>query len=252
MSWAGKRQFLIISVVGAVVITAVALTAIAVFYKAPSCMDNTQNQGEEGIDCGGPCSTLCTASVTAPQVLFVRELSRLHGRTDVIAYIQNSNAAAAAKGVRFTITLYGPDNIIVAQKDGMADLPPKSTVPVFVPNFYSGEREVARAFLTFDTNSFSWYRYTDDRPVLSAKNIFLSAGDAPRLTSDIFNPSALNLFRVPVVATIFDANNNAIAASATVLEVIPAMNSAQAIFTWPEALSAPAAKEEIIPLAPLP
>ena len=26
---------------------------------APSCFDNKQNQGEEGIDCGGPCSKVC-------------------------------------------------------------------------------------------------------------------------------------------------------------------------------------------------
>jgi hypothetical protein len=183
----------------------------------------------------------------------VRQLSPVQGRTDVIAYIDNTNANAAMKGAKFTITLYGPDNIIVAEKTAMADLPPKSTVPVFIPGFYSGLQTVARAFLTFDTSSYNWYRYEDTRPVLATSNIILSGGDAtPRLTADVSNPTALSLFRVPVVATVFDAQNNAIAASATVLEEIPPMGTASAVFTWNAPFPATPAKEEVIPLVPLP
>lgn len=252
MSWATHRKFIIVSVIGAVVVAIIAVTLVATLYHAPSCMDNTQNQGEEGIDCGGPCSHLCTASVipvTSPR--FVRQLAPVSGRTDVIAYIDNPNANAAARGVRFTITLYGPDNIVVAKQDGTVDLPPKSTVPVFVPNFYSGFQTVARAFLTFDDSSFAWQRYTDTRPVLSTSNTVLSDGPQPRLTSDVYNPSALSLYRVPVVATVFDADNNAIAASATVLEEIPPMHSAPAVFTWNAPFPGTPAKEEVIPLSPL-
>jgi len=252
MSWAARRQFIIVSIIGAVVVGIIAVTLIATLYHAPSCMDNKQNQGEEGIDCGGPCSHLCTPSVAAPSVRFVRQLTPVQGRTDVIAYIDNVNASAAMKGAKFTITLYGPDNIVVAKKDGTVDLPPKSTVPVFVPDFYSGFQTVARAFITFDDSSFTWYRYSDMRPVLSTSNVALSGDAAPRLTADISNPTALSLFRIPVVATVFDANNNAIAASATVLEEIPPMGSAPAVFTWNAPFPAAPAREEVIPLVPLP
>ncbi len=252
MSWASKRQFIIVSIIVAVVVAVIAVTLIATFYEAPSCSDTKQNQGETGVDCGGPCSHLCTAEVAAPSVRFVRQIATVPGRTDVIAYIDNTNASAAMKGAKFTITLYGPDNIIVAKKDGTVDLPPKSTVPVFIPNFYSGNQTVARAFLTFDPNSFNWVTYTDTRPVLSTQNVTLSSDNPPRLTAQVYNPSALSLFRVPVIATVFDANNNAIAASATVLTEIPPMNTAAAIFTWNAPFAAAPAKEEVIPLAPLP
>lgn len=252
MSWAGRRQFIITAIIVGVLAAILAVTLIATFYQAPSCMDNKQNQGETGIDCGGPCAHLCTAEVPAPSVRFVRQLSPVQGRTDVIAYIDNTNANAAMKGAAFTITLYGPDNIIVAEKTGTVDLPPKSTVPVFIPGFYSGLQTVARAFLTFDTSSFNWYRYDDTRPTLTVSNIILSGDATPRLTADVSNPTALSLFRVPVVATVFDAQNNAIAASATVLQEIPPMGTAAAVFTWNAPFPATAAKEEVIPLVPLP
>lgn len=252
MSWASRRKFIIISIVGAVIVTLGALTLIATLYEAPSCMDTQQNQGEEGIDCGGPCDHLCTAGLAAPSVRFVRQLPSVPGRTDVIAYIDNTNATAAMKDARFTITLYGPDNIVVASKKGTVDLPPKTTVPVFMPNFYSGQQTVARAFLTFDETSFYWYRYTDERPVLSTQNILILNGENPRLTANIYNPSAFTLYRVPVVATLFDSKNNVIAASATVVSEIPPMDTASMVFTWNVAFPGVPTKQEVIPLVSLP
>jgi hypothetical protein len=254
MSWARGRQFLIIAIVVAVLAAILAVTLIATLYQAPSCMDNKQNQGEEGIDCGGPCSHLCSATVTAIKTSkFTRQLAPVSGRTDVISYIDNPNPNAAAKGVRFTITLYGPDNIVVASKEGTVDLPPNSTVPVFVPNFYSGFQTVSHAFMELDQSSFYWYRYTDTRPVLSTSAAVFSGTDAaPRYTSNISNPTAFSLFRVPVIATVFDTDNNAIAASATVLTEIPPMGSAPAVFTWNAPFPGIVSRVEVIPLVPLP
>jgi hypothetical protein len=251
--WGSRRQTLILLIIAIVIGAGVALTLIATLYHAPSCTDNKQNQGEEGIDCGGPCTYLCTAGESAPYVEFVRQLSPSPGRTDVIAYVENRNATAAAKGAKYTITLYGTDNLVVAQKSGTVDLPPKALVPIFVPNFYSGYQTVARAFLEFDDASFKWYRYEDTRPVLPATDITLAqAGAAPRVTANIGNPTALPLFRIPVVVTVFDADGNAIAASASVLPQIPAMGTAPAIFTWNAAYSASAAREDVVPIVPLP
>ncbi len=250
--WASRRQFIIVSIVVGVIVAVVAVTLVSVFYKAPSCTDTKQNQGETGVDCGGPCSHLCTVAVAPPSVRFVRQLTPIQGRTDVIAYIDNTNTSAAMKGARFTVTLYGSDNIVLAKKTETIDLPPKSTVPVFIPNFYTGFQTAARAFLVFDETSFNWYRYTDDRPVLSSKNAVLSQGDAPRLSANIYNPTAYTLYRVPVIATVFDSQNNAIAASATLLLTIPPMGTAPAIFTWNSPFPTSAAKEDVVPLVPLP
>jgi hypothetical protein len=249
--WASHRKALILAIIAAVIIAIAAVTTVAIVYETPSCADTTQNQGEEGVDCGGPCSLLCTASQRAPSVRFVRQLTPKAGRTDVIAYVDNPNAGASMQDARYKITLYGSDNIVIATKEGAIDLLPKSTVPVFVPDFYSGFRTVARAFLTFDEASFAWQRDTEERPNLSVTDIFLSEEGMPRLTANVYNPTARSLYRVPVVATIFDSKNNAVAASATVVQEIPPMNSAPVIFTWSQPFPQPAARSEIIPIVPL-
>ncbi len=250
--WAAHRKHFIIAVVVAVAATLAALTLIATLYHTPTCSDLKQNQGEMGIDCGGPCSRLCTIDQAPPSVRFTRQLVPVSGRTDVVAYVDNKNAAAAAKAAPYTITLYGPDNLVVAKKTGTVDLAPKSTTPIFVPGFYSGYQEVARAFLVFATSSIAWYRDTDVPPTLSVVNEVITADASPRLTATVQNPLATPFYQLTVVATVFDASNNAIAASQTVIPTLPALGSADVTFTWPAPFLAPPVREEILPLVPLP
>ena len=247
MSWSSHRKLVILSVIGAVLIAVIALAVVATVYEVPSCADNTQNQDETGIDCGGSCALLCSADQKDLDPVFTRQLSAPNGRTDVIAYVANPNPNAFAKDVPYRITLYGKDNIIVSSKTGKMDVPPSTIVPVFVPGFYSGFQEVARAFLSFE-GDVEWYRDDVERPKLSIADVQLDESETPRLTASISNPTAKPLYRVPVVATLFDAGGNAIAASATVVDVIPAQGSSALIFTWNAAFPAPVAKTEIIPI----
>jgi hypothetical protein len=250
--WGRHRKALIVAILLCIAGFLVAVTLIATLYKAPSCNDDTQNQGETGVDCGGPCSHLCTPDTLKAQVLYARPLTQKPGRTDVIASIANKNPDAAAKNVPFTVTLYGGDGTVLATKQGTVDLPPGSTVPVFIPGLYSGFQSVAHAFLTIDDNAVYWYRYTDTRPVLPTSNVTVTPGDAPRATASVSNPTAYPIFNLPVVITVFDASNNAIAASRTVVDQVPPQGSASMIFTWNAAWNGTPAREEVVPQLPLP
>jgi hypothetical protein len=251
--WGSRRRTYILAGIGAVLFVVLASTLIATLYKAPSCLDNTQNQGETGIDCGGPCSHLCTVTEVAPSVRFVRQVSPVPGRTDVIAYIDNSNVDAAVRGATFTINLYGPDNVLVASKQGTTDIPPRSAIPVYIPNFYSGNQTVSNAFLNFDEPSLFWYQYKDDRVLPTLVNYDTSnLTTSPQVTAVMKNSSARPLLDVKLVATVFAADGNAIAASQTVLHSIPAQGTAQAVFTWNTPFSAPPARIEVVSFIPLP
>ena len=87
MSWAAKRRFIILLIVGIVIVAFAAVIGIATFYKAPSCTDGVQNQGEQGVDCSGPCPYLCTALEQAPTVVFTDALPSANGHTSVIASV---------------------------------------------------------------------------------------------------------------------------------------------------------------------
>ncbi|KKU42980.1 MAG: hypothetical protein UX56_C0001G0015 [Candidatus Azambacteria bacterium GW2011_GWD2_46_48] len=50
------------------------------FRSPASCFDKIQNQGEEDIDCGGPCATACEEKELKPlEIFFQRKFLRRGG-----------------------------------------------------------------------------------------------------------------------------------------------------------------------------
>lgn len=248
-TWGQRRQWIIEGGFVALGLLILAGVLIAVLYKAPSCMDGKQNQGEQGIDCGGPCPYLCSVDENQPVVRFAKNVSPTPGRTDVIAYIDNPNANGGVQHAAYTLQLYGTDGTLLAQKNGTINLPPSMTAPLFVPSIYSGGQVVAQTFLTLDAMSLKWLRNYPIAVVASTTDIQIVNGDSasPRVTATLQNPTAHILYGLTVTATVFDANNNAIAASQTVVTELPAQGSVPIIFTWNQPFGAPAARVEILP-----
>ena len=233
MSWAAQRRLIILAIVGTVAVIVLGTIAFFIFNKPASCVDGKQNQDEEGIDCGGVCTHLCTARVVPPVVSFVRELRQPNGRTDIIAYIKNPNPAAAAKNVRYTVELYGTDQAVIVTKDGVLDLAPGVEVPVYIPNFFSGNQQVDKAFLSFDETSFQWFRREVPPLIPVVQNAqIIGTTETPRISATISNPFVTSLRSIKLVATVFNEEGNAIAASQTVVPELVPQGSTQVVFTW--------------------
>lgn len=254
MSWAARRRFIILLIVGAVVVAFLTIVGIATLYQAPSCTDNSQNQDEEGIDCSGPCPYLCTAEQQPPTVLFTKAIPNGAGRVDVVASVENKNATAAAKNIPYSITLYGTDQTLLQQVSGTFDLPPGATIPVFVPSILSGNQKVAGVFLEVASSSPAWFTLTtDSRVVPGVSNTTLGGStSAPRITAILTNASAVVLTNVQVIVLVHDVQGDVIAASKTVLSKIPAQGQATATFTWNSAFSSTPTSIEVVPIIPLP
>lgn len=253
MSWASSRRTLIALIVASVLLVLAAGILIATFYDAPSCKDGSQNQGEEGIDCGGPCSTLCTPSVVPPVVSFVRELPQQGGALDVIAYVQNPNPFAATKNAAYEIEFLGENGTPVGSVKGKIDLPPAASVPVYAPNAVASGQFVREAFLTFDESSFRWYEPKGDIVVFSVSDLVTSAeGEAPRISAKLSNPSVQSFRNVKVIAVVFDGAGNAMAASQTVAASVPARSDVPVVFTWNAPFRETPGRIEIKPVYELP
>jgi hypothetical protein len=252
MSWADRRRILILSAVGGALAVLLAGLLFLLLYRAPSCADGKRNGQETGVDCGGSCQYLCSADMRAPAARFVRPFSPAPGRTDVIAYIDNPNPNAAAKAAPYTLELYTRSNSLLARIDGVVDLPPGASVPLYLPSVYRGSADVGPAFVSFATTT-RWYAYRDERIVPRYNFDAQVEGDAtPRISATLANPSAYALRDVLVVATVFDASGNAIAASQTVIPGIAPQGIAGAVFTWNAPFAAPPARVDVVPVIPLP
>ncbi|MCR4276434.1 MAG: hypothetical protein NUV90_03550 [Candidatus Parcubacteria bacterium] len=254
MPWAARRRFLILLIIGAVIAAFLSVVLIATISKAPSCTDGIQNQNEAGIDCGGPCSYLCTAQNQPPTVLYTQALEYGGGRTDIIASIENKNTTAAAKNVPYRITLYGKGQALIQEVTGTVDLPPGVSVPVYVPQIFSGKQAVIGAFLNVATSSVQWFSMTpNQRNVPLVSNTFQGGTlGAPRVQAVLTNPTVTSFSNVRMIVIVHNKNGDVIAASQTVVPSIPAQGQATATFTWSAAFSATPAAIEVVPIIPLP
>jgi hypothetical protein len=252
LSWGRRRQIIILLNVGAVIVAIIAWFSFLALYHAPTCTDGVQNQGETGVDCGGPCAAVCTDAAHAPVVLYARALPKDGGRIDVAASVTNPNQGAEAHAVQYTLTLYGAQQVFVKRVTGTLDLPAGATVPVFIPNLSVGYQSDIHALLAIASSTIAWRVPApgDVSPVPQAGTATVGGTHgAPRITATLTNDTTGAMQDVPVVVFVSDAAGNVIAASETIVPNVPAQGQATATFTWNQAFSATPSVISITPIA---
>ncbi len=255
MSWAARRRFFILLIIGLVLGAFLIVVGYVTLHHAPSCSDGIQNEGEQGVDCGGPCPYLCTSLEQPPTVLYTTVLpGAAPDSADIVAEIENKNPTAAAKAVPYTLRLYGADRTLVQQLTGTVDFPPGVTMPVFVPNISVGSQTVTEAFLSIASSAPRWYALsTDPRILPTVSNTMLGGtNSAPRITVLLTNPSAVVLSEVPLDVLVTDVQGNVIAASHTLVPSIGGGGTAQATFTWNKPFPGAPSAIQVVPVVPLP
>lgn len=250
MDWAHARRLDVIFTLGGAALTVLLILGFAIFYKTPTCTDNTMNANETGVDCGGSCSTVCSAEAQKASVRFSRVLHQ-SGRTDLIAYIDNPNVDAYAKRADLVIDIYRADGRVL-QKHATISLPANTATPLFITSIANAD--VQQAFVSFASSSPMWTKGTGGtESIPKASNISVTNTDTrPSVTTTVTNPIAYSERNVPFIATVYSNDGTVIAASQTVVPLIPAQGSAQAVFTWSEPFSEPYARIEVVPILALP
>ena len=204
------------------------------FTAAPSCFDGKQNGTELGVDCGGSCSLICANLAQDPTVLWARPFQTGPSSYTAVAYVQNNNPGAAAKGVAYSFQLFDANNNLVVERDGVAYLPPVVTIPIIETNINVGNRTVTHVQFAFSNNPPAvWNRVpaTGEVPLhVIQQNL---SADASRLSATIVNDNLSDVQNVTAAAVLFDASGVARAASKSLITLVPGHSSASVVFTWP-------------------
>ena len=251
MSWGLRRKLLYSGVGGGVVLLLAAWVWLQFFTQPPTCFDGVQNGTETGVDCGGSCALLCPSVAQKPIIMWARAFQTSSNTVTAAAYIQNTNAGAraAAYGVRYAFRLYDADNILIVERDGVTDIPPQNTVPVIEPNVVVGDRKVAHVFFDFSDEP-AWTKIAASAlPSLSVSNKQL-APDGTQLSAVVVNGGLYAVQNLTISAVLFNANDEAIAASKSLLPVVGAGGSQAVTFTWTQP-SQPV-RADVTTLLPLP
>lgn len=221
-----------------IVIGGLATGIYFLFLKpAPSCFDNIQNEGETGVDCGGPCTALCIPTTTQAISTLgaVQVFSPLSGHVTVLAQLENANADLAASSFNYVITLYGTDgSTTIATYPGTSFMYADETKYLIIPN-ESLSGAVGRADIAISNTQWvpaeqmglePQFTFTNQQDVASANGYVTVSGD-------VTDRDVASFSHVIILAIFKNAAEAPIGASQTELDSIAPGDTQHFSITYP-------------------
>lgn len=193
---------------------------VSLIAQPASCFDNKQNQGEEGVDCGGPCKTFCIAKDLIPPAE-LGEPRVFQPSSDLVAVLvelKNPNATAALRQVPYQVEVSGV-GAAPLQLKGVASLYANEVRRFVLVRPSSGLGAPLSARIAVATTSAQWAPAEQFRkPLIDIVNAVTSSTESgTRVEGTISSDDALAVTDVTVVALFYDAAGSLLGASQTVL-----------------------------------
>lgn len=251
MTWAFKRQIFYVGVLILFFSIFGFLIIYPHFNQAPTCMDNTQNGNETGVDCGGSCARACIAQVDAVSVLWARAFRVVPGRYNAVAYLENHNKNTAVNKINYRFRFADENNVYIGKREGTTFIPPSGNFAVFEPGIDIGNS--IPVYVTFKfTQNPDWIQISREKinqlQVLVSNITLADEMTNPRLSATVKNDSLFTIPSLDVIAILYDVSHNAVSASRTYLDVLGPEETQNLNFTWPEPFSGKVITKEIIPM----
>lgn len=247
MSWAPRRKWTYATVFVVLILLFVAIPIYKTAYVAPTCFDGVKNQEEEGIDCGGPCTLLCSNTFSPPKVVWTRFDQTALNTYNVGAYIVNPNTSGFIERISYEFSFYDEHGLLIATRKGFTSIPPKQNVLVFESAIRPGLATPNTAVFSF-TEDLKWLRAKKSPVLVTTNSVLEDYGNGSLLTAEIKNLETKAVSNVEIGAIIYDKEENAIAFSRTVVDGIGPNTNKKISFTWPKILKERSARIEIIPV----
>src|SRR3989338_238477 len=249
MTWALKRQIIYIIILLLIVVVFGSLIVLPYFKKEPTCFDLRQNGGEVGVDCGGSCLKACTFEGKKVSVLWARAFRVLPGRYNAVAYVENQNKDNVARKINYRFRFADENNVYIGKREGSTYIPANQRFAVFEPAVDTGNSTPVYTTLEF-TSEPDWLNVEEnklDALKISVSEIsLLNEKTSPVLSAKLQNKSLFDIPDISVVAILYDKSGNAVNASRSVVDVLPAGGSTDVVFTWREPFSEEIVAKEII------
>ncbi len=202
----------------------------------PSCFDGIQNQGERGVDCGGPCERICSFDVLPLKILWTRYFEVSPGVYSAVALVENQNVNSGVYNVPYNLQLVTSNGVVLIERQGMVKALPETVFAIFESNMVAPSGLVSRALLNLDQDLY-WQEVTEREPLMRIFQRSFVNTPSPRLVANITNETVADYPRVEVVVVMSDASGNALATSRTVVTDLNRRSSRDIVFTWPRPFS---------------
>lgn len=247
VSWSNQRKFFYTVIFFLVVFVVVGIPTFFLTYEWPTCTDSIQNQKEEGVDCGGPCSKLCPKQFIQPIVLWSRVTKVSDGVYNAVSYIENPNIDKSAPFTNYLFKLYDSENVLIKEVLGKISIPSGQIFSVFEGGIMTGNRIPVRSTFSF-TEDPMWEKREKMTQNLNISNEEISGEDkSPKVSALLENLGVSEIKNIELVALLFDSKDNVVGASKTLVDSLSGGSSKTLVFTWRESFKEKIYKIEIIP-----
>ena len=206
---------------------ATALGGIIYFIAKPemTCSDGIRNQGEEGVDCGGPCNP-CQEKLQVDdlKVVSIERASDGKGTEDVLIEIYNPNEEYGAKSFRYEIYDGTTDENSYNHK-GENFILPRETKYIIVNN-YLAQNNSGELTVVITKDSVDWKKVSSLRdPNLIVYNndyaLKTSGSFYSNLTGLLVNKSSVDYETIKVKGVLRNADGKLVSASYQIMNTLP-------------------------------
>ena len=226
------------------------VSAFFILYTPPTCQDGKQNQEEDGIDCGGPCLTVCGFEIINPIIHWSRVSKMMEGVYSATALVENPNVSAEAYSVPYILKLYDDEGLLVTEHIDKVFIPANKTFPIFSGGIDTGNRVPTKVIFEFTKNP-NWLETAPDPEIFIEDIQSFEKNGLPRVSATISNNSVYNIKNIEVIVLLLDNQDNLINSSKTFIDVIKKDSSEKVIFTWPAPFDREVTKVNIFPVSKL-
>lgn len=215
---------------------------------SPSCFDKIQNQGEEGIDCGGPCIPCEQIRLEKIKILAIKFIETEPQIYDVVAKIKNPNFNYGTPDLIYKFNFYNAnDKLILSISDKSFILP--NQVKYLVKSRIKINEIPVRVTLSFEP--ITWKKITNpiylNFPIID-KVYSLNSGDIgfSQLTGKIINKTNFSFQKVEIKGVLLDKSGNILAINKTEINEFLSNETREFKFFWSKPFNGEVAESDII------
>jgi len=194
---------------------------IAFLQPAPTCFDGHRNQGETGIDCGGPCASCELARLKDITVSLnsVVAVPAVNNKTTLLGQIENPNPGFGAQSFSYQFQIFGPFGALLKTIDGQSFVYAGERKYLVEPAISINFQDVKQVKLKIATSTTVWQSNEQmPKPVLSATSFKTEIkGNNVSVNGYIKNQNPLTVAETKIISIIYSSNGVILNASFTTL-----------------------------------
>lgn len=159
-----KRIFIILIYI--LIIAAISFFVYWQYKPQPTCSDGQRNQGEEKIDCGGPCPP-CQKEIKREnlEVIEKKFVAAGHGKYDLLAKVRNPNNDYGSQSFAYEFVLKDSAGKVLARDNGHGFILPAETKYILKINLAAEDIPASVEFNVLETKWETFQGY--EKPQLN-------------------------------------------------------------------------------------